>query len=109
MPQEVENATCHGDGPRQDNSGMQVDGDFPNCQQGCDQQHRTEALEEFQVLMVSWVSWVGKVGLQSLTLTTLHEPRLHRKVEVDVHRRLVVSACPGQSRFAVRNNRPTTL
>jgi hypothetical protein len=88
---------------------MQVDGDFPNHQQDCNQRKGTEALEEFQVLMPSWISWVGKIELQSITLATLHEQCLHRKVETDTHRRLVVNACPSQSRFAVRNNCPTTL
>jgi hypothetical protein len=88
---------------------MQVDGNLPNHQEDCDQQNGTEALEVFQVRMVSWISWVGRTGFQNLTLATLHAPRLHRKVEVDAHRRLVVNACPGQSRFAVRNNCPTTL
>jgi hypothetical protein len=69
---------------------MQVDGDFPNHQQDCNQQK-------------------GKIELQSITLATLHEQCLHRKVETDTHRRSVVNACPSQSRFAVRNNCPTTL
>jgi len=56
---------------------------FPKSPAGLQQQKGTEALEEFQVLMPSWISWVGKIELQSITLATLHEQCLHRKVETD--------------------------